>query len=505
MQVLSSLSGITFYAPSAGFAPTNSADVSAIASAYQVVSATATQLYAGTAYLTSVNDNPLSASRAGNATNASLANSAWYDGTGRLISALPDSATVSAIASAYAESAASSKQDTLTFGYDGTSISSIDGSSLAGGGSIVFDGTSNRISSINGSSLQAQVLSSTKITIGISSDPGMFLSGSNGTAYYKANEMIINRSGYGEQVKFNLGSAGAQVYGSASGQRGAFISMFNDNHSAFLGAASGEEGMLVLDGVSAGSADIVSWSNKQDALTFGYDGSNNISSIDGSAIGGQGGGGGGVNADWTEDDPTEPSYIENKPTPKTLTAGTGISISEGVNTITISSNASVTVDQTYNASSTNAQSGTAVADAIGNLPTNLTSAQIEALKVALGIDETVLWEGTATDSCTISEAFSNFEKIRLTLDDASDHKATEVIIEPTSSTNWPVNIPYGNSIVGGIVFLHIALSGTTLSVSKAKMMSTVYSGNDAAWSNYNDESLKNALLKVVGVHRIASN
>ena len=111
MQVLSSLSGITFYAPSAGFAPTNSADVSAIASAYQVVSATATQLNAGTAYLTSVNETPISASRAGNAANASLATSAWYDGTGRLISSLPDEATVSSIASAYAESAASGKLD----------------------------------------------------------------------------------------------------------------------------------------------------------------------------------------------------------------------------------------------------------------------------------------------------------------------------------------------------------------------------------------------------------
>ena len=134
MQVYSSLSGIPFYAPSAGFAPTNSADVSAIASAYQVVSATATQLYAGTAYLTSVNDAPISASRAGNAANASMANSAYYDGTGRLISSLPDSATVSAIASAYAESAASSKQDELTFSYDDNKISAINGSALAGQG-----------------------------------------------------------------------------------------------------------------------------------------------------------------------------------------------------------------------------------------------------------------------------------------------------------------------------------------------------------------------------------
>ena len=77
----------------------------------EVVTSTATQLYAGTDYLVSVNNAAISAARAGQAANASLATSAWYDGTGRYISALPDSAAVSAIASAYAESAASSKQD----------------------------------------------------------------------------------------------------------------------------------------------------------------------------------------------------------------------------------------------------------------------------------------------------------------------------------------------------------------------------------------------------------
>lgn len=106
-KVLSSISGNLISAASAGYAPTNGADVSAIASAYQVVSATGTQTYAGTAYVTSLNSAPVSAKRAGNAANAGLANSAWYDGTGRLISALPDSATVSAIASSYAKSSVS--------------------------------------------------------------------------------------------------------------------------------------------------------------------------------------------------------------------------------------------------------------------------------------------------------------------------------------------------------------------------------------------------------------
>lgn len=165
MQVLTSISGLPISAVSAGSAPTNSADVSAIASGYQVVSSTATQLHAGTAYLTSVNEAPISASRAGQAANASLATSAYYDGTGRLISALPDSAAVSAIASSYAESAASGKQDELTFGYDANNlISSIDGSALAGqgggGGGLITSIESSidpwfrtAISGLNGSSL----------------------------------------------------------------------------------------------------------------------------------------------------------------------------------------------------------------------------------------------------------------------------------------------------------------------------------------------------------------
>lgn len=115
-QIVSSISSIEIYAPSAGSSTYAKCDTngraltkmveSADVSAYQVVSATGSQLYAGTAHLTSVNQAPISAARAGNAANASMANSAYYDGAGRLISSLPDSATVSAIASGYASSKA---------------------------------------------------------------------------------------------------------------------------------------------------------------------------------------------------------------------------------------------------------------------------------------------------------------------------------------------------------------------------------------------------------------
>ena len=42
-----------------------------------------------------------------------------------------------------------------------------------------------------------------------------------------------------------------------------------------------------------------------------------------------------VQSDWSEADNTEPSYIQNKPVPKTLVAGTGISITETANDLTV--------------------------------------------------------------------------------------------------------------------------------------------------------------------------
>ena len=148
--VLSSVSGNLISAASAGYAPTNSGDVSAIASAYQVVSATGTKLYNGTYYLTSINDNQLSAKYAVSASSATAAFYARYDRQGgvvRYLSSLPGSAEVSAIASAYAESAASGKQDELTFSYDDDKISAINGSAIAGGGGGVDSATVSAIAS----------------------------------------------------------------------------------------------------------------------------------------------------------------------------------------------------------------------------------------------------------------------------------------------------------------------------------------------------------------------
>lgn len=413
MQVLSSLSGITFYAPSAGFAPTNSADVSAIASSYQVVSATATQLYAGTAYVTSVNDNPLSASRAGNAANASLATSAYYDGTGRLISSLPDSATVSAIASSYAESAASSKQDTLTFGYDDDDkISSINGSSLAGegGGLVTALGTGlnpwyeHSVSSINGMDLSARwavsaenasaANSATSATYAQTANYAKTVAPSAISAYISAvtspsgTIVVTNRTGIdatdsavvgeyipgysgistyaGNLVPFNgVGSAVftgipdslpvtaslAMKYGAPdtitfSGSNGTTASASYAGSPTALTADIGKVSSVYIytqhdyieqDGLTytadaVDNASIVALAHASALPTYQYNAEDKISSINGSALAGGGGG----EADWSAES-GQPGYIENKPVPKTLVAGAGITITENSTELVVAS------------------------------------------------------------------------------------------------------------------------------------------------------------------------
>ena len=89
----------------------DSATCSAIASAYQVVSAIGTGAIGVSAYVGHINNTNIKAWSADTARMASTAQYAHYDGKGRLISSLPNSAAVSAIASSYAASAASSKQD----------------------------------------------------------------------------------------------------------------------------------------------------------------------------------------------------------------------------------------------------------------------------------------------------------------------------------------------------------------------------------------------------------
>lgn len=225
-QIVSSISSIEIYAPSAGSSTYAKCDTngraltkmveSADVSAFQVVSATGSQLYAGTAHLTSVNTAPISASRAGQAANASMANSAYYDGTGRLISALPDSATVSAIASGYVSSKAdASSLSSYALSADVSGVIdtvSSNSASWAGGGGL----DSATVSAIASSYAdKCWPLTSTANLIPASGQGVIIRYGNEHIDIGKAgtfSPMTINYS-YGGYPTANFGIGGNSVYG----------------------------------------------------------------------------------------------------------------------------------------------------------------------------------------------------------------------------------------------------------------------------------------------------
>lgn len=82
-----------------------------------------------------------------------------------------------------------------------------------------------------------------------------------------------------------------------------------------------------------------------------------------------------VQADWDETDSTAPSYIQNKPTIP----------------------AAVTVDQAYDSTSTNPQSGTAVAEAIGSIPAEVKRIFSQDFALTWGTTESQLFEWFASN------------------------------------------------------------------------------------------------------------
>ena len=230
-------------------------------------------------------------------------------------------------------------------------------------------------------------------------------------------------------------------------------------------------------------------------------------------------GGGSGGADWDAES-GEPGYIENKPTPKTLSAGDNITIQETPTLIRISAN--VPVDQNYSPASTNAQSGVAVAEAIGDLPSNLTAAQFQALKEALGIDETVLWEDSdgvvLHNGITLSESRLNFEYLRLTLScQAKSSTPMGYVDIPMDGINtgsdfqFQLNLPFNNETGATFALTWKVLmtatdttlqSTTSLYWGKANFDGT--STNTGSWSQGSNAQVP-VIYKVVGVRRIASN
>ena len=142
-------------------------------------------------------------------------------------------------------------------------------------------------------------------------------------------------------------------------------------------------------------------------------------------------------------------------------------------------------------------------------PESFSQQQLDYLKRALGVDETVLWTGTIGapgSTGYLSEAITNFEFV-------------EVYAEPVYGGMCPVvtrfaTISSKNSVRfgtfsqdGGSTYLAnytVDFSGTSVSVARSKRISINHSsGSISVTDIVTTGSFKAPITKIVGIHRIA--
>lgn len=238
------------------------------------------------------------------------------------------------------------------------------------------------------------------------------------------------------------------------------------------------------------------------------------------------GGGGAGGADW---DATsgEPGYIENKPTPKVLTAGTNISISETASALTISATAAPQVQSDWTESDSSevsyiqhkpvektlaAGNGITLTEAndvvtVAATPyTAGTGISISNNVISSGYNETLLWSSdTAASSFTLSEGITNFERLKLLMQyngmkmwcDGTVVSASQFTVACCGYAN---NSGDGNrlQIFGGSF---TSSNGTTFASEAGKC---IYFANGSAAIGGGATSAC-TFLKIYGVNRVASN
>ena len=140
-------------------------------------------------------------------------------------------------------------------------------------------------------------------------------------------------------------------------------------------------------------------------------------------------------------------------------------------------------------------------------PESFSQQQLDYLKRALGVDETVLFEnGDAyTKSATLSESISNFEYIRVRVDD-DHHNGKWVLVDTDNAwAKWLGNYGYDDwdttSNILGIRELGFKASGTTITSLRGFQKNAKLSGT--SWGSEHQTGQYGGIVKVVGIHRIA--
>lgn len=134
-------------------------------------------------------------------------------------------------------------------------------------------------------------------------------------------------------------------------------------------------------------------------------------------------------------------------------------------------------------------------------PESFSQQQLDYLKRALGVDETVLYEDASgtLDSVPLNETLSNFERVDIVWNDWSSSSCTRISRYMANSENFMLDGTWAGSSAS-ILIWSIAMvpnsSKTALSKSFARHItlnapSTVNQANNVR------------IIKIVGIHRIA--
>ena len=248
-----------------------------------------------------------------------------------------------------------------------------------------------------------------------------------------------------------------------------------------------------------------------------------------------------VQSNWNESDTSSKAYIQNKPSLAAVATSGNYSDLNGTPTIP-------TVDQTYDATSTNAQSGVAVAQAVSGKEDEFDAGeglefttdgqgnrvlQVEGpvdivagpgividnpdgntlrISQATPCDETLLWSGkeaTAGTVITLSELQTNFEYLVFGLSGVYDREPIDYKVNVQSAYAATCEVV---SMDGSYVFRWLVnLFGdstdlTKISISRSIGIRTSLAGaSPTSFTPSTTGSYACGLLYIKGVHRIANN
>lgn len=137
-------------------------------------------------------------------------------------------------------------------------------------------------------------------------------------------------------------------------------------------------------------------------------------------------------------------------------------------------------------------------------PETFTVQQLAYLKRALGVDETLLWSGTATNAdTTLAETANNFERIKIYYKSGqSVYNSVEVLV---SGSNQKIFMCAGNNTTSNqyLKFGYCVLDGTSLTKGSTQSVMHYREGSGTGNAQAAYESFTFLWDKVVGIHRIA--